>query len=310
MRTVSICNIDKALSDPNMKFEEIFKISTIAMRINRCHPHIARDRFWVSQFSFIIILTLVCFVLLVNSILFHDIPGRKYTDATKNCIMVIVSVTNSFKYITLLYCQESVVKLIQIMDQDYETSERGGADEKKVVLEYSKRGAKGCKLWLIFATATSGIFPVNALVLMASYYYKNGELKLIPMFDFTYPSVIDEYKMVPWIFCCLFMLCLIFAAYATTVFVGFDPLVPIFILHTCGQLELVSRDILKIYDEKKEDDIIVNLRKAILKLQDIYRYLPSIFHKLNNHDYTNSAVYSLSLVRGLLRRLENAPKVR
>ncbi|XP_049870310.1 odorant receptor 2a-like [Pectinophora gossypiella] len=261
-----------------MGFDEYFKISTTAMRLNRCHPAIARDKVWITQFIFICVMCTSCFTLLLYSILLHDIRNKEYTNACKSCIMAIVSVTISFKYAVLVIHQDSINYLISIINRDYDLAETFPDDEKRIVMHYKEKGIKVCKLWLAIAVASTVIFPLKAFLLMG-YLHAKGEFKLVPMFELTYPSFIETYKNIFTVYCALFVLCTAFACYASTMYLGFDPLVPIFMLHCCGQLEVVCRRIMRLLSETTDErEIREKLKKLILKLQEIYGFVDHIKH--------------------------------
>ncbi|XP_026498804.2 uncharacterized protein LOC113402707 [Vanessa tameamea] len=260
-----------------LKFEEVYKISTRYMRLNNSHPFIAdRNRFWLIKIIFFRVIALVCFIFLVNSIINHDVKAKRYTEAIKNGIMAIVAVTVTFKHGILVQRYRSIKNLISSIDRDYKLAEDLSDDEKNIVLYYVEKGVQICRFWLVAAGLTSLMFPLKALALMA-YHCLKDECVLIPMFDFTYPKGINEYKDVLSVYCATFLLCFSFDIYSMSVYIGFDPLVPIFMLHTCGQLHLISRNLSKALSEasttqeKKE-----KLKRINLKLVEIYRFVKNV----------------------------------
>lgn len=257
-----------------LQFEKVFKIAMVSLRINRSHPGIIRNRiFWITQFVPIMILSALSSTLLINSFLFHDIPNGMYSEASKNGTMFIVSITITFKYLILPFYQNFLKQFLNIVDEDYELAKKIPNEEKEIVLKYAKKDVTVCKFWLVSAIVTSAIFPIQALVLIC-YYYGEGERKLIPMFDLTYLEPFESGKNYLPVFCFLFLLCMLFDCYATTMYIGFDPLVPIFMLHTCGQLELLSLRIVKLFVDFEDPKIIENqLKLIVLKLQKLYWYV-------------------------------------
>ncbi|XP_050347249.1 putative odorant receptor 65b [Nymphalis io] len=258
-------------------FEDVYKISTRSMRLNCSHPFIAdRNKFWLIKVVFLRVIALVCFIFLLNSIICHDVKAKKYTEAIKNGIMAIVAMTVTFKHGILVHRHRSIKDLIKLIDRDYKLAEDLSSEERNIVLYYVEKGVQICRFWLVAAGLTSLMFPIKALVLMAQHCLKD-ECALIPMFDFTYPKVINEYKDILSVYCATFLLCISFDLYSMSVYIGFDPLVPIFMLHTCGQLDLVSRNLSKALkeasttQEKKE-----NLKRINLKLVEIYRFVKNV----------------------------------
>ncbi|KAF9405503.1 hypothetical protein HW555_013794 [Spodoptera exigua] len=189
--------------------------------------------------------------------------------------MVIVSLTITLKYVVLLHHQESIKELINIMERDYATAQEFCNEDKEIVVQYAKRGVTVCKFWLVFGFGTSAIFPIKAFVLMGYYYWK-GEFVLVPLFDLTYPQPIEDYKNVTIVFWLLFLFTFSFDAYASSMYVGFDPMVPIFMLHTCGQLDLLSRHISTLFVNANNEEIERGLKKIIAKQQDLYKLVDRV----------------------------------
>uniref|UniRef100_A0A0K8TUW5 Odorant receptor n=1 Tax=Epiphyas postvittana TaxID=65032 RepID=A0A0K8TUW5_EPIPO len=267
--------MSKIFSD-DMKFDKIFWISTKAMRLNRSHPCIPRDKLWRIQFTSIFILSAVSFALLLYSIR-YDIRDGKFPDACKNIIMAIVAFTITYKYGILLHFQESITSLIRIVDEDYELAKEFTEEEQRIVLHFAIRGHKVGKLWVISAVTTGLIFPMKAFLLMGKSYFA-GELKPVPMFELRYPLGLEEYKDVYVIFVMMFLLTLFFDVYSTSMYIGFDPLVPIFMLHLCGQISILKIRLSKVFSDPSDSDEMVRekLRTLILKLQDIYSFIEVI----------------------------------
>lgn len=255
----------------DINFDKVFWISKKAMRLNRSHPAIARDKTWRIQFGSILILSVVCIILLLHSIR-SDIQNERFADASKNVIMTIVAVTITYKYGILLHFQESVISLMRIVNEDYELAKEFTEEEQRIVLHFAMMGDKVGKFWVISAVTTGAIFPIKAFLLMGKSYFE-GEFKLVAMFELTYPWILDEYKNVPVFFVMCFLLTLFFDVYSTSMYIGFDPLVPIFMLHLCGQINILKIRLSKLFSNPSDPDELVRekLRAIVLKLQDIYR---------------------------------------
>lgn len=215
-----------------------------------------------------------CLIFLFNSIFLHDARSGNYVDASKNLAMLIVCFNSNIKYYTMLYYRESVAGLIETIDRDYELAKDFNEEEKNIILLFSDKANKVCKFWVFIATATSAIFPVKAFYLML-YYSSKGEGHLVPMFDLTFPYFIEQYKSEVWVFSGVFGLCFIFDCFAGLVYIGFEPLIPIFTLHTCGQLKVLSLKIGKVMSESRnEKEIKEQFKKINTKLQELYRCVP------------------------------------
>nr|XP_021188079.2 odorant receptor 67c [Helicoverpa armigera]QPX50361.1 odorant receptor [Helicoverpa armigera] len=264
------------MTKSNLKFEKLFKIATMSMRLNGSHPSIIRDTRWFIKFSIIMINTFCCCLFLIYSICCHDIKTGKFSEASKNGTMVIVSITITLKYMVLLYHQASIREIINIMEEDYRRAQDTSKEDLDIVVRYAERGQTVCKFWLVFGFGTSAIFPIKAFILMAYYTWKD-KFVLVPLFDLTYPQPIEAYKNVTVVFWILFVVTFVFDVYASSMYVGFDPMLPIFMLHTCGQLDLLNLRISKLFVEAEDRaEIEEGLKKIICKLQDLYKLVDRV----------------------------------
>lgn len=254
------------------EFEDVFKISTMCMRLNRSHPDISRTKTW----KFVTFVFLTCcffnFFFLCYSVAFHDIRVGNFTEACKNTSMVIVFFNVSLKYLTLLMHRESIQGFIKFVEKDYAESKNDCEENRKIVLEYAERGVNVCKFWFLAFFTVSFIFPIKAFVAMGYYYWK-GEFKFVSLFELTYPEPIEKYKNVTIVFWLLFALVYSFDLYASSMYVGFDPLVPIFLLHVCGQINILIRRLDTLFEEFEDPkELEDQLKKIIIKLQSLYEY--------------------------------------
>ncbi|XP_013164453.1 PREDICTED: odorant receptor 10a-like, partial [Papilio xuthus] len=253
--------------------ENQFKISTWALRFNGAHPNLQHDKKWIAKFILVVILTTVFFIFLINSIVCHDIRDGKYTEAIKNGCLATVYLTLCFKNYVLLRNGNSMKKYIEIMDKDYAAVENYTEEEKQIIQLYSKKGRNVCFYWLVAACTTGAMFPLKALFFMICSLIR-GEFKIVPMYDMAYPSPIETHKENLYMYLFLFLYCLIFDMYATSVYVGFDPLASIFLLHVCGQIEILSLRMKNVMVEVTDHNVICGKLKEInQRLQAIY-----IFH--------------------------------
>ncbi|XP_013138705.1 PREDICTED: odorant receptor 10a-like [Papilio polytes] len=212
----------------------------------------------------------------VNSIIFHDIRNEKYTDAVKNGCLATVFLTLCFKNYVLLRHANSLKKCIEIIDKDYAEVEQYTQEEKKIIQLYSKKGSNVCWYWFLAICSTGAMFPIKALLFMISSLIQ-GDFKLVPMFDMTYPAPIETHKEIIYVYFILFLYCFIFDMYAMSVYVGFDPLPSIFLLHVCGQIEILSMRMKNVMANVKDHkEICEKLKKINQKLQAIYVFHNSV----------------------------------
>lgn len=257
-----------------MNFDNNFKITNTALRIIGSHPTCTRHRYWKVKFTLLILFKILSFSALCYSIFIKDLQDGRYDDASKNAVMLLMTMTVIFEYSILLIHQQSIMSVINTMNEDYELIRELTEKEKKIVLDYSEKGRTVGRIFYIASVLCCMIFPLKAVLLMVYIYFKKGTFQLVPVFDLTYPGWVEKIKSQPGVYVILLSLYSLFAFYVTTTFTGFDPLVPIFLLHSCGQLDVVSQRILTLYFEtSNEEQLEEKLRSIILKLQEIYRYL-------------------------------------
>nr|AQQ73510.1 olfactory receptor 30 [Heliconius melpomene rosina] len=256
------------------KFEDVFKLSTLALHFNGSHPQATRNRFKMFRIVYEHIITFLCFVSLLYSIILYDVNNKEYTEVIKNGVMAIVCVTVTFKFTILLRNRDDIQSLIDTINQDYELSEDLSEEEQHIVMKHANMGVDVCKIWLAASIVTGLLFPVKAFVLMA-YKYINGEWELVPMFDLNWPFI-NGIKKNPIIFTCIFAQCLSFDFFSASMYLGFDPLGPIFLVHACGQLDLLSNRFMKLFSQGTTADAKENLKLIHLKLLEIYMYVKKI----------------------------------
>ncbi|XP_023942486.2 odorant receptor 2a-like [Bicyclus anynana] len=259
-----------------LKFEEVTKSSRIFSRFNGSCPNVVTfNKLWWIKNIFWPSYSIFCFYISTYTVIYFNFKNKSYADAIRNGTMSIVGLTVSLKHLLLLRHRGSIKEIIDIMERDYEAAKDFSDNEKKTVIKYAQLGTGICKFWVVVAIITSMLFPVKAIVLMAYYLFK-GEFQLVPLMDLSYPFI-DEYKNIPIMFCILFFSCFCFAMYAATMYIAFDPLVPVIIAHICGQMELISNRLLNIFSAAKNmEDIHQNLKEINMKLMEIYSIIETL----------------------------------
>lgn len=252
-----------------LTFERAFNISSHALRFSGIHPNLVRDRRWILRFAFISIVSSSIIFFFANSIICYDIPNKEYAKAIKNASLLIVSLTIPYKNILALYYRDELRNCIDMLNADYEGIDRQTNEEQLLIKEYSAKAISVCKLYFYSVLMSASVFPLKASYLMLVSYIK-GEFHLTHIYDITYPEVIEKQKDVIYVYFCLFLISLIFTINGSWNFFGFDPLVSIFVLHVCGQIEILSRKIISLSDIN-ENDIIENLKVINKKLQELYK---------------------------------------
>nr|WCC57527.1 odorant receptor 10 [Papilio memnon] len=258
----------------SLTFERAFHISCHALRFSGIHPNLERDRRWLLRFAFISIVSSSIILFFANSIICYDIPNKEYAKAIKNGSLLIVSLTIPYKNILALYYRDELNNCIDMLNADYEGINRQANEEQLLIKEYSAKGISVCKLYFYSVVMSASVFPLKAIYLMIVSYIR-GEFRLTHIYDITYPEVIEKQKDVIYVYFCLFLISLIFTINGSWNFFGFDPLVSIFVLHVCGQIEILSRKIIALSD-MNENEIIENLKKINKKLQEVYKFSKSL----------------------------------
>ncbi|XP_045538962.1 odorant receptor 23a [Papilio machaon] len=163
---------------------------------------------------------------------------------------------------------------IDVLNSDYAGIYRETNEERLLIKDYSAKGQRVCKLYFYSVLMSASVFPLKATYLMIISYIR-GEFKLTHIYDITYPEVIEKQKDVFYVYFCLFLISLIFTINGSWNFFGFDPLVSIFVLHVCGQIEILSRKITALAD-MNENEIIESLKEINKKLQEVYKFSKSL----------------------------------
>ncbi|KAJ8707364.1 hypothetical protein PYW08_010616 [Mythimna loreyi] len=258
-----------------LDFDKIFEIPTRALYISRAHPYIKRDWRWALYFSIVHGIFTVGFFTIIYNIICHDLKSNNFAQICKNGVLLVVYVIITFQYCVLLWHQDALVDLINYMKRDYEQSKDLSCIERDTLNKYVKLSVWVCKQWFVIGTVGPGTFIVKSFVLML-YYYVIDEFKFVPVYDLVYPSIIEKNNNNIFVFMLTYVLMFLFACYSALMYIAYVPLGPIFVLHICGQLELVEKridDLFVVYD-----DIIIRkkLKSIIMQLQYIYSFVDRI----------------------------------
>nr|WCC57410.1 odorant receptor 10 [Papilio glaucus] len=259
----------------SLTFENVFRISSLALRFSGIHPNLDRDGRWVLRFAFFNVVSGSIIFFFANSIICYDVPYKNYTKAIKNASLLIVSLTIPYKNSLALYYKKELKNCIDMLNEDYAAIDRYTDEEKLLIKEYSAKAVSVCKLYFYSVLMSATIFPVKAFYLMLRSYLR-GEFRLAHIYDITYPEALEKQKDVVYVYSCLFLISLFFTINGSWIFFGFDPLVSIFVLHVCGQIEILSRQLMCLTDLTNEKDILDKLKNINKKLQALYKFSKSL----------------------------------
>lgn len=255
-----------------LDFDKIFKIPTKALHIGGAHPYIPRDRKWAFQFFILHGLFTLAFVNIVYNMIYHDLQANNFSQICKNGVLFVIYVVITVQYCVLLRHQSSLNDLINDINRDYKEFQQMNPVEKAVLLKYVNLGVWVCKQWLFIPAISSSAFVVKNFSIMF-YYYCKGEFKLVPLYELVYPSIIEEHKDNICVYILTYALMFMYGFYSSLLYVAYVPLGPIFMLHACGQLELVQNRIDDLFVECDEKVIRRKLKIIIMQLQYIYGYV-------------------------------------
>lgn len=252
-----------------LNFEELFKVFIVAMNINRSHPYIKRDVRWLIQFASIHGLYTILFVFVLQNIALN-LKKNNFSEVCKNGTLTVVYIVNTFHYSILLRRQTYLVKLIADMKADFLTSKQLPENEQELVRKYARKGRYVCRQWLFLTVVGTLLFPIKNFVLLLILWVK-GEFYFLPMYDLVYPiSLIEDHKNTLSIFIITYILMLGYASYSSTLYAAFVPLGPTFMLHACGQLEVVKSRVETLFKNDDKEEIKAQLKEIIRHLQYIY----------------------------------------
>nr|QZH55135.1 odorant receptor 39 [Achelura yunnanensis] len=255
-------------------FEKNFRLIITTLKLTRTHPNITRNKFWMCQIALIITMYITVAWLLTNSIFNHDIKSGDFSEVCKNVSMLVICNIVSMKFYIFITERKFLIEVMNTINQDYQGA--SGAD-RDIVVSYINRGVSITKFWMVAATSTSFIYPIKAALAMLRGYL-DGQFQLVPMFDLFYPQPINENKLNIEIYIPLFLLCLCFASYSNSMFLAFDPFVPILMLHVCGQIDILNLKISNVFSTS-HDVTRQNLKMIVVRLQELYKFIADIKKK-------------------------------
>ncbi|XP_063364561.1 uncharacterized protein LOC134653155 [Cydia amplana] len=258
----------------NLNYDEMFKISILALKINRSYPTILKDKLWL--FSVIPMYGLFCFVfcLISNSMIFHDLKNDNFTAACTSGIFAVLFICVSFKYSVLLTKTEDITFAINKVKGDYASAKRLCSEEQAITSEYANRASWVTKVWLLTSFSVFSVFPTQVLVL-SIYYYAIGDFQFVHMYQMTYPEALETNKNETYTYLFLLFMQIYYGLYVLLMYVGFTPLGLIFMLHACGRIEIVKYRISKLFEGEHYDprEIQQRLKNILMPLQDVLDFV-------------------------------------
>ncbi|XP_030027609.1 odorant receptor 23a [Manduca sexta] len=271
----------------DLNFDKMYILTVFAMRINRSHPLIAKDTKWFLQLLPMYGIFSIMFALLINCIIHYDLKAKDFSSTCRNGCLCVLYFISTLSYYVMLVHQTTLKTIINTMNEDYAQALKFKADEQKVVLDYAKKGLYVCRQWLAMSIMGVGLFFVKN-VLLYTYNYYVDDMKLVPLHDMTYPRIIEEKRDDIIVYASLYALTVYYGVFAAIMYMSFVPLGPVFMLHCCGQLELIVMRLENLFIKYTHEE-------ANEKLKDIIRHLQNIYGFVKNIEKCFTGFYELTL---------------
>ncbi|XP_041970727.1 uncharacterized protein LOC121727113 [Aricia agestis] len=266
--------------DFNLKFESLYKIIVLALKVNRCHPDVKRDWKWIVYIVLAHGFFFFVYCIVLYSTVFYDIKNKNFTQACANGVLAVIFNVVTLKYIVMVVYQKTLAEIIVKINKDYETAKSFSKQERDIILKYARKGKTIVKWWTYFALATAFLFMSKSVVLM-TYYSLAGEFKLVHAYDMNYPKFVEDKKGELHVYLILYSFFIYYDLYAAIMYIGFVPLVPIFVLHACGQIEIVTTRLLNLSDSSHPKHIVQRqIKGIIIYVQEIQSFVKKIRYSM------------------------------
>ncbi|KAJ0171053.1 hypothetical protein K1T71_013252 [Dendrolimus kikuchii] len=256
-----------------LDFEKLFKIQMIGMKLNLCHPETKINKYWVLKNIVVFTPYTVAIILLVNAIIYF-LRGKDYFNAFRNGVPIIFYVSMKLNFFLLIKKRSKLHNLIECMKGDYSKACAMDNKSKEIIQEYAARGRKVLLFWGYLMVSTVVIFMLKSMFLTIYHSKRSGQLTLSPFFESYYPLNIMELRVYnKWLFGITYFNEIYFTSKSALIFFCTIPLGPIFMLHICGQLEIVKIKFENVFENDNTDEM---LKGIVQNLQYIYSFVSEI----------------------------------
>ncbi|KAJ0171054.1 hypothetical protein K1T71_013253 [Dendrolimus kikuchii] len=237
-----------------LDFEKLFKVQMICMKIIQCHPGTNINKYWVLTSIVAFAPYTLSFLVLINCIKYY-LTRADYFNAFRNGVPIVYYVSMMLNFGILIKKRFKLRNLIVWMKSDYSKACAMDKRSKKIIQRYAAKGTKITIFWGYLMVITVCMFAVKSIILTIYHSKRSGELRLTPFYEVYYPFNISELRMHNrWVYGSVYLLELYFTSMTELIFFCSSPLGPIFMLHVCGQLELVQIKFEHIFENDNVDE--------------------------------------------------------
>lgn len=255
-----------------LHFDELYRNNGLCLRIIGAHPSVARDRKWVLQFFLMYGLFFAIGMHCIYNMLFINIKENDIPNMCTNGVFMVVIIVVSFKYGVMLWYQKELQAVIQLQEKYFESSRDFTEEEQTIVQKYIKKGQWITSLWLKSCIITALMFPLKSFIDSAHSAYI-GDFKLYSFNENSYPLGIDKIKSRIDIYLLIYSTFAYYALFSGCMYTGFAPLGPICLLNACGQMDIVTMRVNRLFNGRgfNKEETPKELKEIIQFLQNIYR---------------------------------------
>ncbi|XP_063626985.1 odorant receptor 2a-like [Cydia splendana] len=269
-----------------VKFDKTFQISTTALYWNLGHPSIPVTLKWVIKMLIFYRMMIYCpvFITMIYSSIYYDSFSRICTNLGLAAVFGIIS----FNYTILIVYKKRFIQMMRIVEEDLERSSELNIEDEIVVRGYTAKGRKVTKYWLNVCIICDGF--ICKPVLGTTYFALTSNFTLVPIHELTYPTNLEERKNEFDMYLLIIAFQLFYVLLSSLMYVGFNPLGPIFIMHACGQMDLAIRQVRRLFLENN-----IKIEERIRRLRDIVRLVQNIYSFVDQIQETHKLLFEMYL---------------
>lgn len=213
------------------------------------------------------------YFFLLNSIINYDFKNKDFFNAFRNGVPIAIYISRTFFHFCLIFYQDTLIQIITFITADYANMNKMDLRLQKIVNDYAEKSLGLSKRCVIMLVSLVLVFMSKSIYKTTTSYIKYGVIKLVPYHEMHYPITIEEYRHNILVFIATYCGELNFTVSSVMIYFTSIPLGPIFILHACGQLELIK---IKLENVFLDDNVDEKLNDIVMHLQKIYKFVSKI----------------------------------